>query len=75
MSIFLQYIILGTPNRLNKLCEYGALNLEKTKLLLIDTYTDMKSFSVLTLPIVCDDFTKFMEIYVSKHPDIKLCCV
>ena len=69
-------IAIGTPNRLNKLIELGALSLSKSRIVLIDTYTDKKDFSVMTLPLVCDDFQLFMQKYVlpdMKH--IKLCCV
>lgn len=68
-------IAIGTPNRLCKLLEYGALQLDKTKLLIIDTFADKKDFTVVTLPGVSDDFTLFMEKYISACPEIKLCCV
>ena len=68
-------IAIGTPNRLCKLLEYGALQLVKTKLLIIDTFADKKDFTVVTLPGVSNDFTLFMEKYIATYPEVKLCCV
>jgi U3-containing 90S pre-ribosomal complex subunit len=61
-------VAVGTPNRLSKLSELGALSLQKTSLLLIDMCLDEKGFSVLTLPIVKDDFYSFLESHV--RPEI-----
>jgi hypothetical protein len=49
-------IVVGTPNRLSKLIELGALSLESMDVLLIDADLDAKNYSVMTLPGVCEDF-------------------
>lgn len=48
-------IAVGTPNRLNKLIEVGALHLDRLKLVLIDYTPDVKNFTALTLPEVNED--------------------
>jgi hypothetical protein len=53
-------IVVGTPNRLSKLMELGALSLTDTQLLLVDMELDLKSFSILNLPGVCQDFSQFL---------------
>jgi hypothetical protein len=61
-------IVVGTPNRISKLLELGALSLTETQLCLIDMELNMKSFSILTLPGVCQDFYQFLcsETLVSE---------
>jgi protein CMS1 len=58
------HVAVGTPNRLSKLIELGALSLSKTRVLLIDMATDEKNFNILTMPIVKDDFFTFMKTSV-----------
>jgi hypothetical protein len=53
-------IVVGTPHRLSKLMELGALTLTDTRLILIDLEMDAKAFSVLTLPGVCEDFYQLL---------------
>jgi hypothetical protein len=53
-------IVVGTPNRLSKLMELGALTLSETRLILVDLEMDAKAFSVLTLPEVCEDFYQLL---------------
>jgi len=68
-------IAIGTPNRLHKLIELGALSLSKTRIVILDTQVDMKQFSLFTLPGVKEDFALLMEKYVAEEMDhIKLGC-
>ncbi len=60
-------IAVGTPSRLSKLAEYGALQLTRTTLLLVDTVPDAKGFNVLTLPDAKQDLDEFMSVYVSPQ--------
>lgn len=53
-------IAVGTPNRLSKLIEYGALRLSLTTLILIDMGVDSKGFTLLTIPEIKDDFADFL---------------
>ena len=68
-------IAIGTPHRLHKLLELGALSLTKTRIIILDTQVDMKQFSLFTLPGVKEDFALLMEKYVAEEMDhIKLGC-
>lgn len=60
-------IVIGTPNRIEKLIELGALSLKETKVLLIDYTADIKSFTALTLPDVKNDFYKLFYDYVHNE--------
>lgn len=70
-------IVVGTPNRLFKLIEMGALVLSDLKLLLIDMELDMKSYSVLNLPGVYEDFYQFFccSMMTSEVEHIKVAMV
>ena len=41
--------VIGTPSRMNKLADQGALDLTQLKLVFLDTHTDKKNLSLLTL--------------------------
>lgn len=63
-------IALGTPNRLRKLIEVGALSLRRAALVLVDVTPDSKQFTVLTLKEVNNDFYRLMYDHVlpeKKH--------
>jgi hypothetical protein len=47
---------VGTPNRLAKLIELGALSLSKTQIILLDEFLDEKRMNLMTMPIVRNDF-------------------
>ena len=57
-------IAIGTPNRMFKLLEYGALKFSKATIVLVDLAPDAKQFSLLTLPGVKDDLYKLLYNYV-----------
>lgn len=72
-------IVVGTPNRLLKLCECGALDLQSSSMLiLIDMHQDAKKFTLLTLSQVAADFFKWMDIWLipnlgSRGGQLRLC--
>eukprot|EP00246_Nothoceros_aenigmaticus_P015254 TRINITY_DN6252_c0_g2_i1.p1 TRINITY_DN6252_c0_g2~~TRINITY_DN6252_c0_g2_i1.p1 ORF type:complete len:258 (+),score=39.79 TRINITY_DN6252_c0_g2_i1:64-837(+) len=55
-------IAAGTPNRVKKLVDIGALGLGDLSLVLLDMHKDAKGLTVLTVPDVKKDF---WELYVS----------
>lgn len=52
---------VGTPHRLGKLNEMGALSLEHTKYLLIDAGRNDKNMSIFSMPQVNQDFFLFFH--------------
>jgi len=60
-------IAVGTPNRVEKLLELGALCLRNTQLVLVDMAEDAKEFTVLSLPGVQEDFYKLVGQWVCKE--------
>ena len=60
-------VAVGTPNRLLKLVEYGALTLGKARVVLIDEHVDEKHFTVWSMPGVKDDFYRFLDTCVAPE--------
>jgi len=54
-------IAVGTPHRLQVLCEKGALNLKETKMVILDAHKDSKSFTVCTLPDTAPHCSEFLR--------------
>lgn len=54
-------VVVGTPNRLSKLLELGALSLQTVKIVLVDMAVDTKEFSILTMGGVKEDFYALMS--------------
>ena len=46
----------GTPNRLAKLIEEGALKVDKLKYIVLDVRLDVKKRTILDMPEVCGDW-------------------
>ena len=61
-------VAIGTPSRLRKLIEYGALKLTETRVILVDITPDMKQFSILSLNDVKNDF--YSLLCENIHPEI-----
>jgi protein CMS1 len=61
-------IAVGTPNRLSKLAEVGALKFNNTSCVLVDLAVDSKKFNVLTMTDVKGDFYNLMSTYI--HPEL-----
>ncbi|XP_071724249.1 uncharacterized protein [Rutidosis leptorrhynchoides] len=49
-------IASGTPSRIKKLIDIGALNLSRLQVLVLDLHTDVKGYFLFTLPQVRDEF-------------------
>ena len=62
-------IAVGTPNRLCKLTEMGALSLTHTDIVMIDVKRDAKNFNTLTLPDVRNDLYSFLRRYCMSELD------
>ena len=62
-------IVVGTPNRLNKLFELGALSFHQTKLFIFDLARDAKSFDLLTLPSITTDVWQLVSNMTSDMQD------
>ncbi len=58
-------LAVGTPNRLRKLLEEGALSLESTELLLLDCKPDPKGFNVVTLKDTQADLMALVRDFVT----------
>lgn len=68
-------IALGTPNRVSKLIELGALSLRRTAIVLVDITPDSKQFNILSLKDVQYDLYKLLYTQVmpeKKHLKIAL---
>ena len=68
-------VAVGTPNRVAKLLELGALCLKSTDLLLVDMALDTKQFTILNLPGVSEDFYTLAGGYVQNKAHIKTALV
>lgn len=69
-------VAVGTPHRLNKLIDIGALSLSNTRVVLIDMATDEKSFNILNSPNVREDFYKYLiENVVPRAPNVQVALV
>jgi len=69
-------VAVGTPNRLHKLIEIGALSISQTKLILIDMEKDAKNFTILSMKDVKQDFLDLMNSDVTPELDhIKLALI
>mmetsp|Transcript_7600 Transcript_7600/g.23399 ORF Transcript_7600/g.23399 Transcript_7600/m.23399 type:complete len:106 (-) Transcript_7600:1375-1692(-) len=49
----------GTPNRLQALIEHSGLKLDRLKFVVVDTWQNVKGYSVLSQPQIAGDFFKF----------------
>lgn len=54
-------IAVGTPHRLQVLCEKNALQLTHTKLVVLDVHKDAKNFTVCTLPDTAHHCMEFLR--------------
>lgn len=69
-------VVVGTPNRLHKLVEMGALSLTHTVLVVVDLCEDVKGFNVMSLSDTKNDFYSFMSSYCSQEKDhVKIACI
>jgi hypothetical protein len=66
-------IAVGTPGRLLKLVELGALSLSHTSLVILDAQQDQKGFSIFTVPDVKRDFFKLFNDVLIENLALKMC--
>jgi hypothetical protein len=58
-------VVVGTPNRISKLIEMGALSFRLAKVVLVDITEDSKHYNILSLHEVKHDFYKLL--YADVH--------
>lgn len=59
-------IACGTPNRIKKLIDMEALSLSRVSVVVLDMHTDVKGYSLFTMPQIRDEF---WELYTTHfHP-------
>ncbi|PPD85763.1 hypothetical protein GOBAR_DD17304 [Gossypium barbadense] len=69
-------IASGTPSRIKKLIDIEALGLSRLSVLLVDIHTDVKGYSLLTLPQVRDEFWDLYKNYFHQQlvkGDLRIC--
>ncbi|KAK3444016.1 hypothetical protein EUGRSUZ_A00219 [Eucalyptus grandis] len=60
-------IACGTPNRIKKLIDIEALGLSRLSVILLDMHTDVKGYSLLTLPQIRDEFWDLYKNYFHER--------
>jgi len=68
-------VAVGTPNRVLKLFELGALSGDALQLVLVDNALDAKQFTVMTLNDVREDFFSVMGRVVQRRCEAGSCLV
>lgn len=57
-------VAVGTPNRVRKLADVGALSMASLRLLVLDMQQDKKSFHLLSLQGVAQDVAGLLQTHV-----------
>ncbi|XP_051118317.1 uncharacterized protein LOC127242706 [Andrographis paniculata] len=60
-------IASGTPSRIKKLIDIEALGLSRLAVVMLDMHTDVKGYSLLTLPQVRDEFWDLYRSYFHQR--------
>lgn len=60
-------IASGTPSRIKKLCELDALGFSRLNVIVLDMHTDVKGYSLLTLPQIRDEFWDLYKLYFHQR--------
>lgn len=69
-------IAIGTPNRILKLIELGALSLARLKITLVDYTPDSKEFTLLTLPDTQKDFYQLLYGPIAEEKaHLQIACI
>ncbi|XP_050220590.1 uncharacterized protein LOC126670906 [Mercurialis annua] len=66
----------GTPSRIKKLIDIEALGLSRLDMVVLDIHTDVKGYSLLTLPQVRDEFWDLYKNYFHQRllqGDLRIC--
>ncbi|KAK4258143.1 hypothetical protein QN277_007632 [Acacia crassicarpa] len=69
-------IASGTPSRIKKLIDIEALSLSRLQVLLLDIHTDVKGYSLFTLPQVSDEFWDLFKTFLYQpmvQGDLRIC--
>ncbi|KAH9627276.1 hypothetical protein KSS87_006234 [Heliosperma pusillum] len=69
-------IASGTPSRIKKLAEMEALGLSRLSVIVLDMHTDVKGYSLFTLPQVRDEFWDLYKCYFHERilqGDLRVC--
>ncbi|BBN05179.1 protein CMS1 [Marchantia polymorpha subsp. ruderalis] len=61
------YIGAGTPSRVRKLADLGALDFGQTTIILLDMHRDAKGLSVLSVPEVKDEFWELYRTHLHQR--------
>ncbi|KAL2634285.1 hypothetical protein R1flu_005764 [Riccia fluitans] len=70
------YIAAGTPNRVRKLADLGALAFEQSSIVLLDMHRDAKGLTLLSVPEVRDEFWELYRTHVHQRvldKQLRLC--
>ena len=59
-------VVVGTPNRLLKLCQQGDLLMDSVELVLLDLSKDKKGFHLLELHVIKNDCLKLLVDFVFR---------
>eukprot|EP00123_Amoebidium_parasiticum_P016218 comp23339_c3_seq1/m.38487 comp23339_c3_seq1/g.38487 ORF comp23339_c3_seq1/g.38487 comp23339_c3_seq1/m.38487 type:complete len:304 (-) comp23339_c3_seq1:383-1294(-) len=59
-------VVVGTPNRIDKLVEIGALGLSNVKYIILDCNRDVKGMNLFRIKAVRDDFFKLFRSHLAK---------
>ncbi|KAI5080901.1 hypothetical protein GOP47_0004084 [Adiantum capillus-veneris] len=60
-------IAVGTPNRVKKLIDIGALGLGSLEVVLLDMHEDAKGFTIFTVPQVKNDLLELCKSHLHQH--------
>ncbi|KAL2506324.1 hypothetical protein Adt_21945 [Abeliophyllum distichum] len=69
-------IACGTPSRIKKLIDMEALGLSRLAVIVLDMHTDVKGYSLFTLPQVRDEFWDLYKSYFHRRlleGDFRIC--
>lgn len=62
-------VAIGTPHRVQKLIEVGALHLSHTTIVLVDHTPDIKKFTIFTQPDIVQDWYGLLYQSIYEHRD------
>lgn len=60
-------VACGTPNRIKKLIDMEALGLSRLAVIVLDMHTDVKGYSLFTLPQVREEFWDLYKSYIHQR--------
>ncbi|KAL8094797.1 hypothetical protein AgCh_036348 [Apium graveolens] len=69
-------IASGTPSRIKKLIDMEVLGLSRLQIIVLDMHTDVKGYSLLSLPQIRDEFWDLYKCYFHQRVlkgDLRIC--